>query len=68
MVRDGGEVANLASLVRLAQERDLIVKLGVDGGGNDFGVVSGLFHFLPFCTLPCAAGFIWGFVCLASID
>lgn len=45
VVGDNDEVANFASRVRLAEKRDLVVKLAVDSGGDDFGVVRSLFHF-----------------------
>jgi len=60
VVLEDYEVANLASLVRLPQERDLVVKLGVDGSGDDFGVVGGLIHDLPFCTITLCGGYLMG--------
>ena len=44
MVGDGDEVPNLTGLVGLPQERDLAIKIAIDGGGDDFGVVRSLFH------------------------
>ena len=57
LVGDHHEMPDLASSVRLAEEGDLVAELGVGGGGDDVGAVSGFLHFsFLSALLPWAAG------------